>query len=238
MPSTEHLDVASAYDEGELLPDPLPTDPFTLLHAWFRDAHDRAVQPNPNAMTLATVDPDGRPSARIVLCKALRPDPGVVVFYTNYESRKGRALAANPHAALIMHWDHLDRQVRIEGPVTVSPPEESDVYFNSRRWESRVGAWASQQSQPIESREKLLDQVAETIARLNLDMADIVDNEGRNLTIPRPPHWGGFRVWAQRVELWCGGVGRVHDRAQWTRTLTPTTDQFTPGPWSATRVQP
>jgi pyridoxamine 5'-phosphate oxidase len=236
---TDSTNVIQAFDHEEMLPDPLPAEPFALVRAWFDEAHARSVQPNPNAMTLATVDADGRPSARIVLCKALHPETGVVVFYTNYESRKGRALEANPRAALIMHWDALDRQIRIEGPVTRSPAEESDAYYNSRRWESRLGAWASKQSRPIESRDALMEQVAMQAMELGLDMTDIVDNEGKNLQIPRPPHWGGFRVWAERVELWCGGTGRVHDRAQWTRTLAERADGDAPsGDWTCTRLQP
>ena len=223
---------------SEMLPDPLPGEPFGLFGAWFDEAREREIQPNPNAMTLATVDPDGRPSARIVLCKAIHPDPGRVVFYTNYNGRKGRALEANPYASLVFHWDPLDRQVRIQGPVTRSPAEESDAYFRSRRWESRLGAWASDQSEPIESREALLEQVAERAIELGIDMTKVVDGGGENLEIPRPAHWGGYRVWAERVELWCAGTGRVHDRAEWTRELTLADDGFTADPWSATRLQP
>jgi len=223
---------------SEMLPDPLPEQPFALFRGWFDEARAGRIQPNPNAMTLATVDPDGRPSARIVLCKAIHEDPGLIVFYTNYNGRKGRALDANPHASLVFHWDPLDRQVRIEGPVTRSPADESDAYFRTRRWESRLGAWACDQSRPIESREKLLEQVAERAIELGIDMTKLVDGRGEDLEIPRPPHWGGYRVWAERVELWCAGSGRVHDRAEWTRTLTPAGDGYTGGPWSATRLQP
>jgi pyridoxamine 5'-phosphate oxidase len=224
---------------SEMLPDPLPAEPFALFRAWFDEAHQRRVQPNPNAMTLATVDPDGRPSARIVLCKAIHEDPGRIVFYTNYNGRKGAALAANPRASLVFHWDPLDRQARIEGPVLRSPAEESDAYFRSRRLESRLGAWASDQSRPVESREKLLEQVAERARELGVDLSKIADGGGgEDAEIPRPPHWGGYRVWAERVELWCAGTGRVHDRAEWTRSLTPAGDGYTGGPWSATRLQP
>lgn len=230
--------IGGAYTEGELLPDPLPAEPFGLVGAWLQEATGRAVQPNPNAMTLATVDPDGRPSARVVLCKGLDTAAGVVVFYTNYQSRKGEALAANAYAALVMHWDALDRQVRIEGPVVKSPGAESDAYFRTRRWESRLGAHASEQSRPIESRGALLERVALKAVELGLDMTAIVDRGGEGLEIPRPAHWGGYRVGAARVELWCGGVGRVHDRARWERSIEPQGEGFRAGAWSSTRLQP
>lgn len=230
-------EVAKAFTTGERLPDHLPGEPFAHFESWFREARDNAIQPNPNAMTLATVDPDGRPSSRIVLCKSIEREPGCVVFYTNYTSRKGRALGANPRASLTFHWDPYDRQVRVEGPVTRTSEDESDAYFRTRAWQSRVGAWASDQSEPIESRQKLLEQVAKRGAKLGVDVAKAAVTRG-DIHIPRPPHWGGFRVWAERVELWCGGVGRVHDRAHWTRELTPSGEGFSPGPWSATRLQP
>lgn len=225
------------YRIEETLPDPLPGDPMPLAADWLAQAWARKDQPNPNAFALATADAQGRPSARIVLCKALHPDPGIVVFYTNYRGRKGLELDANPRAAACFHWDHADRQLRIEGPVLRSPPEESDAYFASRAIESRVGAWASEQSQPIESREDLLAKVGLTAMELGVAIEDL-EGGSPEVQIPRPPHWGGFRLWAERVELWVGGPGRVHDRAGWTRTLTPAQGGFTPGPWSATRLQP
>ena len=217
------------------LGDPLPADPLSIWKAWFDEAREKKIQPNPNAMTLATIDPDGSPSARIVLCKGmnLEPDAGYIVFYTNYDGRKGNALAANPRAALVFHWDDLDKQVRIEGPVVKSPAAESDAYYASRPLESRLGAWASRQSQPIESRDKLLEQVVEVMQRFSVDVFSDAPPP-----IPRPPFWGGFRVWAQAVEVWLGGPGRLHDRARWTRALTQKDGGFTPGPWSATRLQP
>ncbi|MEM0983438.1 MAG: pyridoxamine 5'-phosphate oxidase [Planctomycetota bacterium] len=237
MPDFLTESLSDAYDDT-MLPTPLPADPFPLFQAWFDEAHAKAHQPNPNAMTVATIDPEGTPSARIVLCKAIHPDPGRVVFYTNYKGRKGRALAANPHAAVIFHWDHPDRQVRIEGPVTRSPAEESDAYFKTRAWQSRLGAWASDQSEPIASREKLFEQIEQRAKELGITKEMLADDTAGDIEIPRPPHWGGFRVWAKRVELWCGGTGRVHDRAEWTRELTPAGDEFDAGNWSRTRVQP
>jgi pyridoxamine 5'-phosphate oxidase len=218
----------------ELLSDPLPSSPLTLAAEWLAQAWRERRQPNPNAMVLATTTADGRPSARIVLCKDIAPDPGFVVFYTNYESRKGRELAANARAAVVMHWDYLHRQIRVEGRVVKAPAADSDAYFASRALESRVGAWASKQSQPISSRAELLSAVDAAAKRLGASAPGPGD-----VAIPRPPHWGGFRLWAEAVELWVEGDARIHDRARWTRTLTPRGDgQFDAGAWSATRLQP
>ncbi len=218
----------------ETLPDPLPAEPFGLFRDWFDAARSGRVQPNPDAMTLATVDPDGRPSARIVLCKAIDTGLGRVTFYTNRESRKGRAIDADPHVALVMHWDALDRQVRIEGVASRASDAESDGYFASRRVESRLGAWASAQSRPLSSRDELLARVAETMERFGVTLDDL---ERGLAEIPRPPHWGGYHVLADTVELWIGGVGRIHDRARWTRSISGS-DAGAPGPWSATRLFP
>ncbi|MFN0133071.1 MAG: pyridoxamine 5'-phosphate oxidase [Phycisphaerales bacterium] len=226
------LDMATSGERT--LPEPLPADPMPTLISWFDEAHRRAQQPNPNAMTLATVDPDGRPSARIVLCKSIDAGAGFLVFHTNYRSRKGRALSANPRAAVVFHWDALDLQARIEGVVVKSPSEESDAYFQTRAIERRVGAWASDQSEPIESREALEQKVADAVARFGV--TEVVEGTA---AIPRPPHWGGYRVYADRVELWVAGSGRLHDRARWERRLSAAgATGFVGGPWSATRLQP
>jgi pyridoxamine 5'-phosphate oxidase len=216
----------------ELLPDPLPADPLPMFATWFSDARVRNVQPNPDSMVLATVGESGAPSARVVLCKRLVTDQGFIVFFTNYDSRKGKELAAHPRAAAVFHWDALHRQVRLEGPVVRSPAAESDQYFASRAFESRIGAWASKQSEPLESRAALAEQVRATRERLGLLNA----TEGE---VPRPPHWGGLRLWIDSIELWSEGAGRIHDRALWQRTLTRKDDfTFTGGPWSATRLNP
>ncbi|MCW5764439.1 MAG: pyridoxamine 5'-phosphate oxidase [Phycisphaeraceae bacterium] len=230
------------------LPDPLPAEPIGLVRRWLDDAARGKVQPNPNAMTLATVGPDGRPSARIVLCRTIHPDLGCFVFYTNYRGAKGRALEHSGRAALVFHWDDLDRQVRIEGPVTRSPASESDGYFRSRPVMSRVAAWASEQSAPIASRSALLEQNARVEARFGIERGP--DGSPRlksgapleSLDVPRPGHWGGFRVWAETVELWLGHTNRLHDRAVWRRDLSPATVDgepgFSGGPWRAGRLQP
>jgi pyridoxamine 5'-phosphate oxidase len=228
--------VPTQFEPNEFLPDPLPEDPIPLFRAWFEEAHTRSTQPNPNAMTLATVDAAGNISARIVLCKAIEPGGGIV-FHTNYDSRKGRALAENPRVAAVFHWDHLDRQVRVEGLATKVSPEESDAYFATRPWDRRIGAWASQQSQPIASRDELLARVMDVMLRFGLEPLN-PPTDDRQVSIPRPPHWGGYRIFPARIELWLSGPGRVHERAAWERTVAVDGETCMPGAWSATRLQP
>lgn len=225
--------------EIELLPDPPPADPLAVADRWLQEAFSRGAQPNPHAMALATASRDGRPSVRMVLCKEIVADPGYVVFYSNYESRKGSELAANAHAAVVLHWDHLQRQVRVEGLVTRTPEAESDAYFATRPWQRRVGAWASAQSRPIASRAALVATIAETAQRFGAPMPGPDDLPDPGLAIPRPPHWGGYRLWAERVELWVEGFARIHDRISYCRSLAPeAAGGLTPGPWTATRLQP
>jgi pyridoxamine 5'-phosphate oxidase len=184
-------------------------------------------------MVLASVNEQCRPSARVVLCKRIAIDPGYIVFFTNYESRKGQDLDSRPRAAAVFHWDTLRRQVRIEGPVTQSPGEESDQYFASRAVESRVAARASSQSRALPSRAQLLERVRATAEELGIAPGA---KEGN---VPRPAHWGGYRLWIQSIELWTDGAHRVHDRAVWTRSLTPAgSSAFTAGTWQATRLYP
>jgi pyridoxamine 5'-phosphate oxidase len=223
----------------EHLPEPLPAEPLELAATWLADATKRALQPNPNAMVLATADASGRPSARVVLCKQITPQPGFITFYTNYHSRKGRELEVRSQAAIVMHWDALHRQLRVEGRIVRVASADSDAYFASRNWQSRLGAWASQQSEPIASRGELLANVAKTALRLALP-APKDDEMARDpgVRIARPPHWGGYHLWAEAVELWVEGSARIHDRARWQRVLTPLDDGFSPGPWSVTRLQP
>jgi pyridoxamine 5'-phosphate oxidase len=208
------------------LPDPLPAEPLPLAAAWLAEATRRADQPNPNAMVLATSDAQGRPSARVVLCKEIEPVAGAVRFVTNYESRKGRELAANPHAALVFHWDHMDRQVRIEGIVDKALATDSDSYFASRPRDSQLGAHASRQGEPIASPAALQAQLDAARTRFSGP-------------VPRPPHWGSYVLWVEAVELWVAGVSRLHDRARWTRELAISCSaKPAAGPWTATRLQP
>ncbi|MCU0760450.1 MAG: pyridoxamine 5'-phosphate oxidase [Steroidobacteraceae bacterium] len=228
---------------AQFLDEPLPAEPLALAADWLEEARRLKQQPNPDAMTVATVDADGRPSARIVLCKEIVARPGYLAFYTNYESRKGRELAGQPRAAVVLHWDHLHRQVRIEGRVVRAPAAESDAYFASRPWQRRIGAWASAQSRPVGSRGELEAAVVEVAQRFGTPVPGPEHASiDPGLVIPRPPHWGGYHVWADSVELWVEGESRIHDRARWTRTLAAGrgdgTSAFVPGPWAVTRLQP
>jgi pyridoxamine 5'-phosphate oxidase len=229
----------------ELLPDPLPDEPLVVVNRWLADSWQLRQQPNPNSMVIATVAPDGQPSARVVLCKEIVPQPGYLVFYTNYLSRKGRQLAENPRAAAVMHWDALHRQVRVEGPVIRAPAADSDAYFASRPWQSRLGAWASAQSEPVGSRKELQAALAKVAQRFGTPLPDTAAGAtAADYVIPRPPHWGGYYLWAESVELWVEGEARIHDRARWTRSLTQRIDSNTGetmvavGPWTAARLQP
>jgi pyridoxamine 5'-phosphate oxidase len=205
------------------LPDPLPDDPLPLFERWLGEA--AASVRNAGAMTLATVGPDGRPTARMVICRGFDRDAGWLVFYTDRESGKGAALAAHPWASLVFHWDVLERQVRVEGPVTLAPEGDSDAYWRGRPRDARIAAIASAQSHPLASRAALLARIADLSARLGPEPA-------------RPSRWGGYRVWAERVELWAGQPGRAHDRAGWTRTLARDGEEYRGGPWRGTRLDP
>src|SRR5262245_41245678 len=176
-------------------------------------------------MTLATVDPDGRPSARMVICRGFDARAGWVVFYTDRESAKGQALDLNPRAALVFNWDAHERQARLDGPVMLVPDADADAYWQSRPRDARVVAAASDQSRPISSRAAFLAKIEEESRRYETD-------------IPRPKRWCGDRVWAARVGLWGGQPARAHDRALWIRVLTPAGTGFTGGPWRSTRLQP
>ena len=181
-----------------------PADPITLFQQWMSDAESSEIN-DPNAMTLATVDPNGRPVARIVLLKGL--DERGFVFFTNRESRKGQALNLTPFAALCFHWKSLTRQVRVEGKVVMIDDSESDAYYNSRPRGSRIGAWASRQSRPLDNRTTLADRVSA-----------LEKQYGENDIIPRPPHWGGYRIIPDYIEFWHDGGFRLHTRLTYTRT--------------------
>ena len=189
-------------------------DPFALFGEWLQAA--TMSEPNdPTAMALATVDTDGMPDVRMVLLKGY--DASGFVFYTNLESRKGEELAANPRAALCFHWKSLRRQVRVRGATEPVQADEADAYFATRARLSRIGAWASRQSRPLDSRAALEDAVAEHNARFADD------------AIPRPPHWSGFRIVPREIEFWRDGACRLHDRLRFSRAA---------GGWSKARLYP
>ena len=190
-------------------------DPFAQFEKWWKEALDAGVD-EVNAMTLATASADGMPDARIVLLKGV--DPKGFTFFTNYDSAKGAQLLENPRASLVFFWKELERQVRISGLVVMVSEKESDDYFNSRPENSRIGAWASPQSQPIESREWL----EENEKKMRQQFSDGVIN--------RPPHWGGYRVRPTHIEFWQGRPSRLHDRILYSLQ--------TKGDWTIQRLAP
>ena len=193
---TDIAQLRKSYERAALDESASHEDPLRQFEQWLGEALDARL-PEPNAMTLATVGADGRPSTRIVLIKGC--DERGIAWYTNYDSRKGRELAGNPHAALQFHWVELERVVRIEGTVSRVSDDESDAYYASRPLDSRIGAWASPQSQVIASRGVLVANAARYGTQYLLNP-------------PRPPHWGGFRLAPQRFEFWQGRPSRLNDR--------------------------
>ena len=212
--TTSIADLRKSYERAEINEEASSAAPGQQFSKWLEEAI-AAQLPEPNAMTLATVGSDLRPSTRVVLIKGL--DQRGIVWFTNYESRKGKEIAGNPHAALQFHWVELERVVRIEGRVEKISDEESDAYFHSRPLDSRIGAWASPQSEVISGRGELVANAAKFGAKFMLQP-------------PRPPHWGGYRLLADRWEFWQGRRSRLHDRLRYT--------QQAGGDWLRERLAP
>ena len=209
-------------------------DPFAIARAWLAEAA-RSEPNDANAIALSTVDAQGMPDTRMVLLKDIEggPDHGAFVFYTNFESAKGRQIEATGVAAFVMHWKSLRRQIRVRGHVSRVEPEQADAYYQSRPLQSRIGAWASRQSAPLDSRGALLAEVA---------------RQGINLGLrpPRPDHWGGYRIRPFQIEFWADGAFRLHDRFQWIsrdcdndyRPVTPGREDLGERFWYVRRLSP
>lgn len=195
-------------------------DPYTLAQDWLSEAEKTEPQ-DANAVALSTVDKTGLPNVRMVLLKEIETSQtkGGFVFYTNFESAKGRELEGTMQAAMVFHWKSVNRQLRVRGPVEKVSAKQADAYYNSRAYQSRIGAWASKQSRPLASRRSLMAEVAKLAAKYP-----------RNP--PRPPHWGGFRIRPTEIEFWSDGDFRLHDRFRWTR-MKPDTDS-----WTVQRLNP
>jgi pyridoxamine 5'-phosphate oxidase len=213
MDEIDLVRIRRTYELTDLREDTISGNPIDQLQRWLQDAHNAGVL-EPNAMCVCTAR-NGRPSGRIVLLRGL--DERGLVFYTSYFSRKGQEIAVNPHAAAVFYWPLLERQVRVEGDVDQLPEDESDAYFAGRPRGHQIGAWASEQSEPVESREILDQRVRDYSERFEGD------------DVPRPHSWGGFVIKPQRFEFWQGRPNRMHDRIEFTQNL---------GRWSMRRLQP
>jgi pyridoxamine 5'-phosphate oxidase len=212
---TDIAAIRKEYSQRQLLEESAQVDAMKQFEQWWQEAVNSAIE-EVNACTLATIDEHQSPCARIVLLKGI--DAAGLVFFTNYESHKGQQLIKHPKACMVFFWKELERQIRVSGSVEPIAATESDRYFQSRPLESQLGAWASQQSRPIESRQALEAQFEQT--KITYQRNDV----------PRPPHWGGFRLVPESIEFWQGRPGRMHDRLQYTRQEGES--------WKMQRLQP
>lgn len=204
-----------------------PSNPLPLAAAWLDEAEAGGSRRNPLAMALATADANGRPAVRMVLLKSLSATDGFALFYSNYDSRKGRELSHNARAAGVLYWDDLGRQLRLEGPVVKSPAEESDAYFRTRPPGSQLNAWASAQSQPLTEPGELRRKI------------DRLAAEPGHRRAERPPYWGGYRLWIEALEFWIAGEDRFHERLRYERELhASAAGAFDAGAWTYQCLQP
>ena len=220
----------------KILSQSMTQNPLLLLQSWLNEAMELDLQPNPDTMAIATSNSQGLPNVRMVLCKEINTEEGYVVFYTNYNSVKSLEIKENPKCSALFHWDKLGYQIRIRGEILQSPDEENDTYFANRHLGSQVGAWASNQSNPVKDREALDDQFKKILDRFNLTSESITRNEQK---IPRPPNWGGYRLWIEEIEFWLNQKDRLHDRLHFRRALTISSEGIeTEKKWTVKRLQP
>ncbi len=219
--------------DSDLFSRALPESPLPILQAWLDEALEKLGPHNPMAMSLATVDENGHPDARMVICRGYDPDEGWLVFYSDRSSPKGQQLAKTPRATAVFYWQPLERQVRISGPVSVAPDAQSDAYFASRPVGAQIAAWTSDQSQPLAARDELERRYGQMLERFGL-RSDV----GGPAEVPRPERWGGYRIWAERIEFWVGRTHRLHDRALYARELRASGAGFRGGDWRVTQLEP
>ena len=211
-------------------------NPVLILKEWMDEVVESKIQPNPNSMSISTIDANNRPNSRMVLCKEINEELGYLVFYTNYQSNKSKEIGVNNECSGLFHWDTFGYQVRVRGIIVKSPEVESDNYFATRDIGSQLSAWASHQSQIVEDRESLDNQFQQAMDKFNLKESEL---ESLDINIPRPEFWGGYRIWIREIELWLNQKDRFHDRLLFTRKLDTTTSGIeASNHWVIKRLQP